>query len=204
MSRTHTNLSSNRFSGIDLKEISKVPINLIRNMRSMMTSSIGNIFRVTDHLCGEFTGPRKFPTQRPVTLSFDVFFDPRLNKRLSKQSWGWWIEMPLRPSWRHCNAILHLKILLHLTGPMSQSSLSRRTERAYYEFQETALSTKQRLESGKFNLIDLMKFIAMFATLCVSIYNCFEIYKIIHGKQIYNIVEGRGKYSSRRDCLVYT
>ena len=29
-------------------------------------------------------------TDRPVTRSFDVFFDLRLNKRLSKQSWGWW------------------------------------------------------------------------------------------------------------------
>ena len=28
----------------------------------------------------------KFPAQRPVTRSFDVFFDLRLNKRLSKQS----------------------------------------------------------------------------------------------------------------------
>ena len=26
----------------------------------------------------------EFPTQRPVTRSFDVFFDLRLNKRLSK------------------------------------------------------------------------------------------------------------------------
>ena len=51
----------------------------------MMTSSNGNIFRVTGLLCGEFTGPGEFPTQRPVTRSFDVFFDLRLNKRLSKQ-----------------------------------------------------------------------------------------------------------------------
>ena len=28
----------------------------------------------------------EFPTQRPVTQSFDVFFDLRVNKRLSKQS----------------------------------------------------------------------------------------------------------------------
>ena len=28
--------------------------------------------------------------KRPVTRSFDVFFDLRLNKCLSKQSWGWW------------------------------------------------------------------------------------------------------------------
>ena len=40
----------------------------------MMTSSNGDIFRVTGHLCGEFTGPGEFPTQRPVTRSFDVFF----------------------------------------------------------------------------------------------------------------------------------
>ena len=49
----------------------------------MMTSSNGNIFRVTGHLCGEFTGRRESPpppppphthththTQRPVTRSF--------------------------------------------------------------------------------------------------------------------------------------
>ena len=38
----------------------------------MTTSSNGNIFRVTGHLCGEFTGPGEFPTQRPVTRSFGV------------------------------------------------------------------------------------------------------------------------------------
>ena len=47
----------------------------------MMTSSNGNIFRVTGPLCAEFTGPGEFPTQRPVTRSFDVFFDLRLNER---------------------------------------------------------------------------------------------------------------------------
>ena len=45
----------------------------------------------------------EFPSQRPVTRSFDVFFDLRLNKRLSKQSWGWWFETPSRPLWRHRN-----------------------------------------------------------------------------------------------------
>ena len=49
------------------------------NFVNMMTSSNGNIFRVTGHLCGEFTGPGEFPAQRPVTRSFDVFFDLRLN-----------------------------------------------------------------------------------------------------------------------------
>ena len=49
-------------------------------------------------------------SQRPVTGSFDVFFNLRLNKRLSKQWWGWWFETPSRPLWRQCNGhpdILH-------------------------------------------------------------------------------------------------
>ena len=71
---------------------------------SMMTSSNGNIFRVTGPLCGEFTGPGEFPTQRPVTRSFDVFFDLRLNMRLSKQPWSWWFETLSWSLWRHCNA----------------------------------------------------------------------------------------------------
>ena len=41
--------------------------------------------------------------QRTVTRSFEVFFDLRLNKRLSKQSWGWWFETLSRPLWRHSN-----------------------------------------------------------------------------------------------------
>ena len=104
-------------------------------MRFMMTSSNGNIFRVTgylcgeftgdfrvtDHLCGEITGPLEVPAQMPVTQSFDVFFDLRLNKRLSKQSWGWWFETLSRPLWRHCNVVLigtcwiypcHFKVIL--------------------------------------------------------------------------------------------
>ena len=59
-----------------------------------MTSPNGNIFRVTGPLCEEFTG--EFPSQRPVTRSLDVFFNLRLNKRLSKQSRRRWFETPLR------------------------------------------------------------------------------------------------------------
>ena len=76
---------------------------------SMMTSSNGNIFRVTGPMCGEFTGPGEFPAQWPVTRSFDVFFDLRLNKRLSKQPWGWWFETPAWSLWRHRNAERHLR-----------------------------------------------------------------------------------------------
>ena len=65
-----------------------------------MTSSNGNIFHITGHLCGEL-----IPAQRPVTWSFDVFFDLRLKKPLSKQSWGWWFEMPSHPLWGQYNDV---------------------------------------------------------------------------------------------------
>ena len=45
----------------------------------------------------------EFPSQRPVTRSFDVFFDLRLNKRLSKQSRCWWCKTPSHLLWCHCN-----------------------------------------------------------------------------------------------------
>ena len=47
----------------------------------------------------------EFPSQTPVTRSFEVFFDMRLNKRLSKQSWGWWFETQSRALWRHRNEV---------------------------------------------------------------------------------------------------
>ena len=68
-------------------------------------------------------GIRRGPTQRPVTLSFDVFFDLRLNKRLSKRWWGWWFETLSHPLWRHRNELWHddhiivVKILLKLSPP---------------------------------------------------------------------------------------
>ena len=42
-----------------------------------------------------------FHSQRPVTQSFDAFFDLCVNKRLSKQSWCQWFEMPSCSLWHH-------------------------------------------------------------------------------------------------------
>ena len=53
----------------------------------MVTSSNGNIFRVTGHLCAE--------------LWFFFYLHP--NKRLSKQWRGWWFDRPSCPLWRHRN-----------------------------------------------------------------------------------------------------
>ena len=87
----------------------------------MMTSSNGNIFRVTGHLCGEFTGLRWIPRSKASDAELWCFFDRRLNKRLSKPSWGWWFETLSCPSWRHCNVhtilsiffIFHAYVYLH-------------------------------------------------------------------------------------------
>ena len=57
-------------------------------------------------LCaGNSPVPGELPSQRPVTRRFDVVFDIRLNKWLSKQSWGWWFETPSRSLWCHCNGV---------------------------------------------------------------------------------------------------
>ena len=47
--------------------------------------------------------PGEFPAQRPVTRSFDVFYDLRSNERLRKQWRGWWFEKQSCPLWRHRN-----------------------------------------------------------------------------------------------------
>ena len=44
------------------------------------------------------------PVLGPVTRSFVVFFDLRLNQQLSKRGRRRWFETPSRPLWRHCNA----------------------------------------------------------------------------------------------------
>ena len=54
--------------------------------------------------------PGEFPTQRPVTRGFDVFFDLRPNKRLSKQPRGWWFETPSWSLWRHRNGTQGIRL----------------------------------------------------------------------------------------------
>ena len=62
------------------------------------------IFSTLQPLCADNSPVAcEFPAQRPVTLSFDVFYDLCLNKWLSKQSWGWWFEMPTHSLWLHYN-----------------------------------------------------------------------------------------------------
>ena len=64
-------------------------------------------------------GTGEFPAQRPVTRSFDVYFDLRLNKRLSKQWWGWWFEALSCSLWRHCNEAVEILRKTNFTWPIS-------------------------------------------------------------------------------------
>ena len=68
----------------------------------IMTSSDGNVFHVTGLFLRESTGHRLLPSQGWVTRGVDVFFDVRLNKRLSKQSRYWLFDTSRRSLWRHC------------------------------------------------------------------------------------------------------
>ena len=72
-----------------------------RSSCRMMTTSIGSIFRVTNLLCGEFIGRTKASEEE---LWCFLWSAPE-KKRLSKQSWGWWFETPLRPLWLHCSRL---------------------------------------------------------------------------------------------------
>ena len=72
-----------------------------------MTSSNGSISALLAICVGNSPVLGEFPTQRPVTRSFDVFFDLHPNKRLSKQWWGWWFETLSCPLWRHHNALVY-------------------------------------------------------------------------------------------------
>ena len=91
------------------------PLNL------MMTSWNGNIFRVTGHLCGEFTGLRWIPRTKASDAELWCFFDVRLIKRLSKHSRGWWFETLSHPLWRHRNVY----IAADSKGVYSQNSWSK-------------------------------------------------------------------------------
>ena len=70
----------------------------VKKHECMMTSSNGNIFRVTGHLCGEFTGHQWIPRTKASDAELWYFL-------WSTPESGWWFETPSRPFWRYCNGI---------------------------------------------------------------------------------------------------
>ena len=76
-------------------------------MTHVMTSSKHHFktFSVLlDHWARNSSVTAEFPSQRPVTQSFDVFFYLSPNKRVSKQPRHWWFETPSCSLWHYCNA----------------------------------------------------------------------------------------------------
>ena len=80
----------------------KVKLCVSRRRHQMETFSA-----LPGHLCGEFTGHRWIPRTKASDTELWCSLICALNKRLSKQSWGWWFKSPFRPLWRHCNDLCH-------------------------------------------------------------------------------------------------
>ena len=76
----------------------------------MMTSLNDKISALLVHCEGNPPVTGGFPSQRPVSRSFDVIFDLCLNKPLSEKSRRWWLETPSRSLWRHCNETTDPKV----------------------------------------------------------------------------------------------
>ena len=90
----------------------------LRRASFMMTSSNGKISALLALCEGNPLVTNGFPSQRTVTWSFEIFFDLRLTKRLSKHSRRRWFETPSRSLWRNCSVFFN-------TGSMSATLLSR-------------------------------------------------------------------------------
>ena len=89
----------------------------------------------------------EFPSQWPVMQRFDVFFDLRLNKRLSKQSWSWWFETPSTTLWRHCNDVKRCAPALFI------SNITVSDERVNCNDQDIFISLAYNIITEDFNII---------------------------------------------------
>ena len=89
--------------------------------------------------------PGEFPTQRPVTRSFDVFCDLRLNKRLSKQWWGCWFETPSRPLWRNRNVYWTVVMVLCIPFEQLNVSIGVCLQHIYFKFKRCEKNTDFRI-----------------------------------------------------------
>ena len=101
----------------------------------MVTSSNGNIFRVTGHLCGEFTGLRWIPRTKASDAELWCFLWSVPDKRLSKQSWGWWFETQSGSLWRHSNEGLVNLAVQDIYPVIQYSELSSECHDAHFQFE---------------------------------------------------------------------
>ena len=106
-----------------------------------MTSSNGDISALLALFAGNPSVTGEFPTEIPVTRSFDVFFDLRPYKPLSKQSKCWWFETQSRSLWRHCNGASGKIHLLWQHSVLSDSVLFQHIMHAVrYHYSDVIMS----------------------------------------------------------------
>ena len=114
----------------------------------MMTSSNWNMSALLAIYAGNPPVIGEFPSQRPVTRSFDVFWDLRLNKRLSKRSWGWWYETPSRSLWRNSNVKTFFASMSLFEGKgVQRSPLNSNTELSNFIVYQHRQVVDQTIES---------------------------------------------------------
>ena len=119
---------------------------------TMMASSNGNIYVLLDLCSWNSPVTCEFPVQRPATWSFDVFFDLRLNKRLSKQSQGWWLEMSLR-SLCHCNDCRNIDTqAIGLTDPAPKTPRRRIDANLSHESRELIHKLQQKISRQNYSM----------------------------------------------------
>ena len=117
--RAHYDVTVMHIHMFRVASIAPVWLRLLRWLRHQMETFPA----LLTHCAGNSPIIGEFPAQRPVTRSFEVFFDLRLNKSLSKQWWVWWFETLSPPLWRHANGNwINLQMWMHLNGNQTHSA----------------------------------------------------------------------------------
>ena len=101
------------------------------------------------------------PSQRPVTWSFDVFFDLRLNQRLGKQSRRPWFETPPRSLRRHCNVRWLdgcLRFIMGIHIPIKRCLLSEKCDASIYQSLHVVLMCKFKYSTQNLKVLMMKPF----------------------------------------------
>ena len=120
----------------------------------------------------------EFPTKRPVTRSFDVFFNLRLNKRFSKQSWGWWFETPSRSLWRHCNDWDnhgHGDNQLEIHMPITRNRNHQQYSQYWWSNQEPSIENIWYVNITRPIIFQFFIYLTSFVVAILIKFNCFTI-----------------------------
>ena len=177
-------------------------------MADMMTSWNGTFSSLMAICVGNSPASSEFPAQRPVTWSFDVFFDLCLNKRLRKQSWGWWFKTLSRPLWRHCNEMISAFRMNPKVGGSSSHGSKHFVSHKLWHFDRNIrpwvenechclwtvdisnfifsnkytyiICKKKWLSRGMFAKVDLMHLVLIYNFYLFADENCTECYDAFH------------------------